>query len=172
MDSFLLILASVHIKYIDIMKTRNFLTFLLGFLGVGAIGGGGLLIVSPSGRLLGAPLSILETSPFTDFLIPGILLFTVIGVGPLWLVRALLKKPESALAESLNCFKDMHWSWSYTIYIGFVLIIWIHVQEVLISSVHFLHSFYMGLALLIIFVTQLSGVKKIYKKEEIQSTFE
>ena len=146
------------------MRTRNFLLFLLGFLGVGAIYGGGLLIISPSGKLLGTPLSILETSPFNDFLIPGILLFFVIGVAPLLLIIALIKKPVSTRAESLNCFKDMHWSWSYSLYIGFALIIWIQVQEILIQGVHWLHSFYMGWALLILFVTQLPQVKTRYKK--------
>ena len=165
--AFLRFRESVLLKLFIIMKTRNFLIFLLVFLGVGAIYGGGLLIISPSGKLLGTPLSILETSPFKDFLIPGVLLFTVIGIIPLWLVRALLKKPKSALAESLNCFKDMHWSWSYTVYVGFALIIWIHVQEILINNVYFLHTIYMGWALLIIFVTQLPAVRKMYKKEEV-----
>lgn len=146
-------------------KARNFLVFLLIFLGIGALYGGGLLIISPSGELLGAPLSILEASPFTDFLIPGILLFSVIGVVPLLLSRSLIKKPESGIAERFNFFSDMHWSWSYTIYIGFALIIWIQVQEILINGVHFLHTIYMGWAMLIIFVSLLPQVKRKYQKE-------
>jgi hypothetical protein len=35
---------------------------LLAFLGLGAIGGGAVLIISPTGALLGMPLSILEKS--------------------------------------------------------------------------------------------------------------
>lgn len=50
---------------------RNILISLLLFLGVSATGGGLLLIISPSGKLLGGlPLSILKHSPFSDFLIP------------------------------------------------------------------------------------------------------
>ena len=49
--------------------TRNLLIALLAFLGLGAIGGGAVLIISPSGKLMGMPLSILNPSPFTDFLI-------------------------------------------------------------------------------------------------------
>lgn len=60
---------------------RNILISLLLFLGVSAIGGGGALIISPSGKLLGGlPLSILAQSPFPDFLIPGIILFTILGL--------------------------------------------------------------------------------------------
>ena len=93
-----------------------------------------------------------------------IFLFFVIGVAPLVLILALIKKPISILAEYFNCFKDMHWSWSYTVYIGFALIIWIQVQEVLINDVHWLHSFYMLWALLILFATQLPQLKKSYIK--------
>ena len=154
---------SVLLQSIPTMQTRNFLLFLLGFLGIGAILGGGLLIISPSGSLLCAPLSILEPTSFNNFLIPGILLFSVIGIAPLLLIIALTKRPKSKLAESFNCFKDMHWSWSYAIYMSFTLIIWIHVQEILLKGVHWLHSFYILWALLILFVTQLPRVKRVYK---------
>ena len=86
--------------------TRNFLLFLLAFLGLGAIGEGGVLIISPGGELLGTPLSMLDKSPFNSFLISGIILFLVIGLAPLMLIIALLKKPESKLAEQVNFFKD------------------------------------------------------------------
>ena len=74
-----------------LMKIRNILLFLLGFLGVGALFGGGVLIVSPSGKLFGMPLSLLDNSPFTDFLIPGLILFIVLGLIPCLLVVGLLK---------------------------------------------------------------------------------
>jgi hypothetical protein len=63
------------------MKTktaRNVLLFLLMFLALGAIVGGGALIPSPSGELLKMPLSNLGSSPFNSFLIPGIILFLVL----------------------------------------------------------------------------------------------
>ena len=108
--------------------TRNILLILLGFLGVGAIGGGGVLIISPTGEMLGMPSSMLEKSPFNSYLIPGIILFTVLGLIPLMLIIALIKKPKSKLADQFNFFKDMHWAWTYSIYIGFILIIWIQLQ--------------------------------------------
>jgi hypothetical protein len=45
-------------------KGRNYLIFLLGFLSLGALGGGGSLIISPGGNLIGMPLSLLKKSPF------------------------------------------------------------------------------------------------------------
>jgi hypothetical protein len=145
--------------------TRNILLGLLAFLGIGAIGGGGALILSPSGKLIGGlPVSILAKSPFSDFLIPGIILFFVLGICPLLLIWALLKTPFSKLAEQFNFFFDMHWAWSYTIYIGFALIIWIQTEMLLISAVHWSHALYMGWAVIIIFVALLPQVRNQYKK--------
>ena len=85
------------------MSARNIHLLLLAFLGVSAIGGGGALIISPSGKLLGGlPLSILKNSPFADFLIPGIILFVVLGIFPTLLIFALRKKTSSAFAEHFN----------------------------------------------------------------------
>ena len=145
---------------------RNIHLFLLAFLGLGAIGGGGALIVSPSGKLLGGlPLSILARSPFEDFLIPGIVLFTVLGLFPSLLVVALLKKTNSRLAERFNCFQDMHWAWSFSIYAAFALIIWIQVETIYLQSVSWLQTFYMLYAIPLIFVAVLPQVRIFYKKE-------
>ena len=149
---------------INIKNTRSILLILLGFLGLGAMGGGGALIISPSGKLLGMPLSMLEESPFNSFFVPGIILFSVLGLIPIWLIIALLKKPESKLAENINFFNDMHWAWTYSIYIAFVLIFWIQIQMVFLSTVYWLHTFYMFLAVLIIFVALLPQVRNSYKK--------
>jgi len=69
------------------MKTRrpfaiNVLLFLLLFLSLGALFGGGVLIIDPSGDLFQMPVIILQNSPFNNFLIPGLFLFIVLGVLP------------------------------------------------------------------------------------------
>ncbi|MDO8992297.1 MAG: hypothetical protein Q7U83_04490 [Daejeonella sp.] len=150
------------------MKKRAlyFLISLLAFLGFGAIGGGGVLILSPSGQLMGMPLSLLDHSPFTNFLIPGIILFSVLGLAPFLLIFALLKKPESSFAEMLNCFNDMHWSWTFSVFMAYILIIWIQVQMVFIQAVSWLHAFYIFLALLILFVCLLPGLRQEFKKAD------
>jgi len=146
-------------------SARNVLIALLLFLGISATGGGFLLIISPSGKMLGGlPLSILEHSPFTDFLIPGIILFLILGVFPCVVSRALLKKPVNRFAESLNLFKDMHWSWSFTIYSAFALIVWIQVETIFIQGVGWLQTFYMLYAIPIIFVALLPQVRMYFKK--------
>lgn len=144
---------------------RNIHIFLLVFLGISAIGGGGALILSPSGKLLGGlPLSLLKNSPFNDFLYPGIILFLVLGIFPCLVIYALMKKPENRWAESLNFFKDMFWAWSFSIYVAFALIIWLQVEMYFLQAVGWLHCFYMLLAIAIIFVALLPQVRNLYKK--------
>ncbi|MEJ7738734.1 MAG: hypothetical protein WKF97_15005 [Chitinophagaceae bacterium] len=96
-------------------------------------------------------------------LVPGIILFIVLGIAPILLMIALIKKLNSKLANQFNFFKDMHWSWSYVIYTGFALIGWIQIQMVFLSAVNWLHTVYMFLALLIIFVALLPSVRTLYK---------
>ena len=136
---------------------------LMIFLGIGAFGGGATLILSPDGKLLGLPLSILSLSPFRNFLIPGIILFLILGVVPLLLVYALIAKPISKYAELINIFSDMHWAWGYSIYTSFALIIWLQV-EMSYVGVHWLHSFYMMFAIILIIVLTIPGNKKYYNK--------
>ena len=52
-------------------------------LGVGALGGGLVLMVAPRGEILPLPLSALDGSPFDTYFGPGLILFTVLGIGPL-----------------------------------------------------------------------------------------
>lgn len=143
---------------------RNILFFLLGFLSLGALGGGFTLIISPRGELLGLPLSMLEQSPFSNFMIPGLILFLFFGLIPFLLIIALLKIPESKLAERFNIFIDMHWAWSYTIYIGFGLIIWIQLQILFIQDISWAHTFYTLLGIAIIVVALMKPIRNLYTK--------
>jgi hypothetical protein len=143
--------------------TRNFLVFLLAFLSAGALAGGGMLVISPDGKLIGMPISMLNKSPFSSFLLPGIILFIVLGLAPCLLIIALIKKPASHFAERFNFFSDLHWSWTYAIYIAFALIIWIQLEMTFLNAVSWLHTFYMFYAVAIIFTALLPKVRSIYK---------
>ena len=136
---------------------------LLSFLGLTAMIGGAALIISPSGKLLGGlPLSILENSPFPDFLIPGIILFFVLGFFPLLIVGALIKRPFIAFAEYFNLFKDMYWVWTYSIYIALALIIWIQVETFFVQGVGWLQMFYMLYAIVMLIVALLPQIRNNY----------
>src|SRR5207237_982482 len=52
-------------------------------LGIGALFGGGQFILAPDGHLIGAPLKMLAGTPFHSYLVPGLILFTFVGVAPM-----------------------------------------------------------------------------------------
>ena len=158
-------MKKAKVSITKIKKIRNILLFLLGFLALGAIGGGTVLIVSPSGELIGISLSEFKNIPFDSYLIPGIILFSILGIIPALLIIALIKKPESKTAELFNIYKDMHWSWTYCIYIAFTLIGWIHIELIFLQgAVHWLQTFYIFYAVLMIIVSLLPQIRNFYKK--------
>ena len=97
------------------------------FVGIGALAGGLAAITNPSGPL-GISVEALKYSPFTNFLIPGIILFTVMGIGNLL----------SALTLS---FKLKYQGYISSIF-SWALVIWIVVQCIMLNSVNFLHILY------------------------------
>ncbi len=56
-------------------------------LGVGALGGGLVLMIAPRGEIMPLPLSALAGSPFYTYFVPGFILFGVLGLGPLVAAR-------------------------------------------------------------------------------------
>lgn len=138
---------------------RNILVFLLLILGIGALFGGGVLIISPSGNMFQMPLNLLRNSPFSDFLIPGLILFVVLGIWPVWVAISLIYRPKFSFVNLFNVYEDMYWAWTHTIYIAFALIIWIQVEMIYIQSLHWSHTFYMCNAIAIIFVALMQQVR-------------
>lgn len=64
----------------------------LVFLGLGGIAGGYSLVLDPTGEGLGLPLSALDGSPFTDYLLPGLALLVLLGLFPLLVTAALWRR--------------------------------------------------------------------------------
>lgn len=56
---------------------------ILLLVGIGALFGGAMALSDTSGTLYGASTDILKTGPFTNFLIPGLFLFFILGLGHL-----------------------------------------------------------------------------------------
>ena len=110
------------------MKVYIGLGALQAFIGLGALGGGFMLVIDPSGSALGLPMSFLEGSPFPDFLIPGMFLLAVNGIG-------------SMIGAGLS-FTRRRYAQEIAIVLGAILVAWIVIQVVIISSFHWLHVLY------------------------------
>ncbi len=77
---------------------RTTAILLLFVNGIGAIYGGFQLITDPTGAKMQMPLSLLENSPFDNYLIPGITLFVVNGVMSfITLAKIFLKSADDSL---------------------------------------------------------------------------
>jgi hypothetical protein len=134
------------------------------FQAVGALGGGATLIASPKGGIIKMPLSNLDGSPFKDFLIPGIILFVVLGVGPLVAAWVLFRRPRSTALERVNPFRHEYWGWTLSGMIGVALVVWIAV-ETLIVPYSILQPFYAGVGIVIIALTLVPSVRAYYRRQ-------
>jgi len=107
------------------------LQVLLFFLSANALAGGMLLIISPSGELMGMSKSFLYNSPFSNFLIPGLLLVIFVGIIPgIAFIEHSRKIPKLPL-DKLNIYKNRQRSWTFSVYSGLIAIFWIATQQLL-----------------------------------------
>ena len=111
-------------------------SLLLALNGIGALFGGWLLIMHPDGSGLHMPLTMLRHSPFNDFFIPGMILFTVNGLTSICVLLFLI-------------FRVRKYAW-LTMIQGALLTGWIVIQIVMIRGVSYLHLIYGGAGILLI----------------------
>ena len=123
------------------------LLYLHVFVGVGALAGGMGAIANPNDPM-GITTDALKYSPFTNFLIPGIILFTVIGWGNV-LSAVVLK-----LDFKYKGYVSSIFSWA--------LVIWIVVQCIMLNSIVALHVIYFIIGLVMAF---LSAVVLFQKRQ-------
>ncbi len=115
---------------------RNIYRFLVihhALISIGALFGGMVAILNPYDPM-GIPSELLEGSPFDHYLIPGIILFTVIGLGNLFSALTAMKRVKQ------QGYISSVFSWG--------LVIWIVVQCIMLNTIAFLHVLYFALGLL------------------------
>ena len=106
-------------------------------LSVGALAGGLVLILAPRGEIMPLPVSALAGSPFDTYLGPGLILFGVLGLGPLVAARLTwLRHSWAPLAAFI---------------VGVALLIWVAVEIAIIgySNEPPLQAIYLGLGVAI-----------------------
>lgn len=107
---------------------KKLMIILHFFVGIGAMAGGAAALLNPEAPMGLNAAETLQNSPFNNFLIPGLLLFGVIGVGNLFAGFMLLKK---------NKFE-----YYISGILGGGLMVWIVVQCIMIRAVVALHVIY------------------------------
>jgi len=103
------------------------------FVGIGAMLGGLAAITNPKAPL-GISVEVLKNSPFSNFLIPGIILFIIIGIGNVF--SALMFRFKSRFQGYISSV----FSWA--------LVIWIVVQCIMLNDIAFLHVLFFIIGLI------------------------
>lgn len=130
------------------------LVVLLLFQAIGALYGGFSLMIEPGGSIMQMPLSWLQPSPFDDYFIPGLILAVVLGLFPVFIVYGLLFMPKWNFGP-LNVYPRRHWSLTFALYLGIMLVCWINVQLLMVQQYFWLQPV-MALTGLLIIVTSLA----------------
>ncbi len=103
---------------------------LLLFNGIGALYGGLSFMLHPDGSDLGMSAEYLRYSPFSDFFVPGVILFTCNGV-------------LSLVATALVLFSHRYAVWAVLLQ-GAILVGWIAVQVLMVRDFQELHAVMLG----------------------------
>lgn len=134
---------------------------LLLILSINAMFAGFLMIAGIDVKGLSMPISQLENSPFSSFLIPGILLFCFNGLLPLLAFIGIAFKPLWNWPNLVNIYRDKHWGWTYSIYVSVIVITWILIQITMIEF-SILQPIIGGIGLLILVLTLLPRMLRYY----------
>lgn len=113
-------------------KLYKIMLFLHLFVSLGAIAGGSIAIISPE-LPMGMTVDTLKYSPFNNFLIPGIILFIVLGIGNIF----------SAI---MMFIKSKYQGYTSSIF-SFALVIWIIVQCIMLRTIVSLHMIFLIIGL-------------------------
>ncbi len=89
----------------------SLLIVVVTFQALGGLYGGIALVLDPSGNLLGLPISVLDNTPFSNFLVPALILLFVLGIFPLVITFALWRKPKWLAVGWLERSFGEHWAW-------------------------------------------------------------
>jgi len=95
---------------------------LVVFQAISGLAGGIGLVGDPSGANVQLPIGWLTGTPFSSYLIPGLILLLILGVGP--------------LIVSVGLWRKCRWATPAAMAIGIALVIWIVVEIGMIGYIH------------------------------------
>lgn len=122
------------------LKPLKVLGIIHIFVGIGALFGGMAAILSPSGSAVGITASeALQNGPFTDFLIPGVFLFVVLGLGNI----------TAFITAKLNNKYQPYISGGF----GVILCLWIIIQCYMLYMINVLHIIFFVIGLMLILLS-------------------
>ena len=132
------------------MKTHEKISMAIHiFVGIGALAGGTAAITDPHNPMGMNAADALRFSPFDSFLIPGIILFAVIGMGNLFSAIVIIKNRK--LKPFISGF------------FASALVIWIVVQCIMLQAIAALHVIFFCIGA----VQGFLALYMLYKRSQI-----
>ncbi len=134
-----------------LLRSEKSISVTLGIIqsmvALSAIPAGLLMIIQPDGTKLGIPMEVLDASPFSDFLVPGLFLFLVNGLAQGF--------------AGISSFMQYKFYRTLGFILGIVLVLWIMIQVYFINPIHFLQVIYfiIGIAEVVLSLYLLSKKK-------------
>lgn len=141
-------------------KKSKFMVYFLGalqtFIGLTAIAGGLKLVTNPNG-IPDFPIEWLSNSPFTSYLVPGLVLLIVIGFG-------------NVFAGTVTFLRKKYFG-SFAALLGIFLILFMAIEVLFIGLRNFLQPLYFILGVIVlIFGLKLSKSAIPFHQTEVEST--
>lgn len=143
---------------------RYLLIAIIIFLSISGLFGGISLIIDPLGSNLQLSTDFLESTMFKNYLFPGIILLLFLGIFPAITAYGLIIKRKLKTADKINIYKKKHWAWTYSLYCGIILVLWIDLQVMMIGGGYILQSIYAIIGVIVIVITLSPQIMKFYKK--------
>lgn len=125
---------------------RGSSAILLVIIGITALLGGSALIIDPSGQSMNLNIEGLAGTIFEDYMVPGIILFLLIGV--------------LSLSAAMLVFSNFKYFPVLIFYQGLILTGWIMVQIYLMPDVHMMQVIYGLFGIMLMFFGSYFLIKK------------
>jgi hypothetical protein len=138
---------------------------LIAFQTLSGLAGGLLMLVDPSGKSLRMPMIFLMGSPFSDYFVPGLFLLVFLGILPLLSLIGLMSESWK-WPNILNIYKDRHWGWTFSLYVGLILVLWMDLQISFIGYWHSIQTFHALNGVVILIFTLMPPVMEYYRVKE------
>ncbi len=126
----------------------------------GGFTGGIMMLIDPSGKLLGVA-ETLPLLPVPNFTLPGIFLLLVMGLFPLLLAVALIGRPQWGWLNALLEWSNHYWAWTGTLILVAILALWL-IYEVWLIGTFPITNITAVLGLLIFILAMMPGVRRYY----------
>ena len=141
------------------------LVFSLIFLALGGLYGGIAMLLDPSGGLL-LMSDVLPLLHVPNYILPGLFLLLVMGLAPLVMTYGLLARPRWSRIDQWMQWSGHHWSWTGSLTIGIVLVIWLCIQGLLIGFRWPIQYVTAGNGLVIVLFAMIPKVQRFYSIQQ------